>query len=351
MKIAFFGCGVIGGAVGAWISAVNEDTWLIDQGETAEAIKNGITVYQGDDKANTTVTVATKLMEDLDMLVDMDVIAIGVKNYSLPGVAELIKEKIGEKELIIIGMANGRENQDVLPRYFKNVVYCVIAFNGWIDRPGVVGYQKRGPLIFGTLDNGLQVEMKSVQEVFNKGVETIITDEIQNAVHSKMCINLTNSVTTLVGLGYGKAQGAPKDYPISDMAILQKVLSHTLYEGVLILKAAGYKECSLGGMPTWSTLKLAVTLPRFLTKGTFNKNLKKMQLASMAQDVLVYKRKSNELEGLNGYFVQLAKKYNVPAPYNEAIYELAKEKFQDPETFEPMDVKDVFARIQSLIAA
>ncbi|HPJ93323.1 MAG TPA: 2-dehydropantoate 2-reductase [Deltaproteobacteria bacterium] len=336
LKIAFFGTGAIGASVGGWVAPHHENTWFIDQGKILDALKSsGITVYQGDQKEQTKATVPVKVIEDLTALKEMDVIIIGVKNYSLEAVAKLISEHAGN-DVIIVSMANGIENQTILPRYFSRVIYCVVSYNAWMDEPVVVGYQKRGPLVLGTPDNSLLTEMNAISDIFNQGVETVITDHLGDAVHSKIVVNLTNSVTTLVGHGFRE---------ISDMDVFQKLLTNTLYEGVNVVKAAGYKECKLGGMPPWILFKASALLPQFITRPMFKKNVAKMVMSSMSQDIIQRGGTDSELDSLTGYIVRLARQFGVDAPYNETIYELGKERFGKPG-FVIMDVKDVWAKVE-----
>jgi hypothetical protein len=56
----------------------------------------------------------------------------------------------------------------------------------------------------------------------------------------------------------------------------------------------------------------------------------------MAQDVIQRKNSQSELESINGYFVGLAEKVGVYAPYNKAIYELCRREFARP-SFHPLD--------------
>jgi 2-dehydropantoate 2-reductase len=236
-------------------------------------------------------------------------------------------------------MANGLDNQLILPKYFSKVIYCVVSYNAWMDEPVTVGYQKKGPLVLGTLKNELQAEMKSIADIFNQGVETVIVPHIQDAVHCKIVVNLVNPVTTLMGQTLR---------PISDMELYQKIMTNVVYEGMKIIQAAGFRECKLGGMPTWRTIWMGVNMPRFISGTIFKKNVKKMNLSSMAQDVLLKKSKENELDSITGYIVELADKHHVPAPFNKAIYAIAKQEFAKPD-FKPLDVKDVWEKIQANI--
>ena len=216
------------------------------------------------------------MIDDLSQVSDADIVVLGIKNYSLPKVAEMVKKKLGDRP-VIVSMANGRENQDILPKYFSKVIFCVVCYNAWRDKPVVVGYQKKGPLVIGTPDNSLKNELTMVSAIFNKGVETIITSHLQDAVHSKIVMNLTNALDTLIGNGYK---------PLDNIALYQKILPNTLYEGVRIIQAAGYKECKLGGMPSFFMLKLGTIMPAWIVRPIFKRKVKKMVMSSMTQDIL-----------------------------------------------------------------
>jgi 2-dehydropantoate 2-reductase len=336
LKMAFFGTGAIGASVGGWVAPFHKETYFLDQGKILDALKSGgISHYQGDKKDETMTTIPVKVLENISDLKSMDVIVIAVKNYSLEAIAKLIKANARE-DVIIVSMANGIDNQQILPKYFSRIIYCIVSYNAWMDQPVTVGYQKKGPLVLGTPDNGLRTEMNAIAGIFNQGVETVITEHLQDAVHSKIIVNLTNSLTTLVGHGFKE---------ISDFDIFQRLLSNTLYEGVRIVKAAGYKECKLGGMPPWFLLTASALLPRPLTRPLFKKNVAKMVMSSMSQDIIQRGGTSSELDSLTGYILKLARQNKIHAPYNETIYELGKDRFNKPG-FIPMDVKEVSAEVQ-----
>ncbi len=335
LKLVVLGAGVIGGSVGAWIAQRYDEIYFLDLPAMNDTLrKNGLTVYpQG--RKDLAERVKVKVIDDLEEAADADVVILGVKNYSLEKVAQTVKGKLGDKP-IILAMQNGLENQRILPKYFSKVAYCVISYNAWMDEPGVIGYQKKGPLHIGTKHNELQEELREIAAIFNLGLETDVTTNIGDAAHSKLVINLTNSLTTLVGMSFK---------PISDRALFQKLATNLLSEGVKIVKAAGYKESRLGGMPPWIKIQAGAKLPRALTKGMFERNMAKMVMSSMAQDVIQRGGGDSELETINGYILSLAHKYGVNAPFNETIYALCKERFAEAR-FEPMDVNEVWAEVQ-----
>ena len=335
MNLVFFGAGPVGASVGGWIAARHPNVYFFDRGVVADALRDrGLTLYEQGRKRQAE-TLPVNVISDLSEMDEPDVVVVCVKNYSLDAVSQVIRDAYGDAP-IIVGLQNGIENQSVYPKYFSQVIYGIVCYNTWADEPGVVGYQKRGPIVLGTPDNSLRFEANAIARVFGKGVETEVTDHLMDAALSKMIINLTNSLTTLIGHQFK---------PLSDPDLFQKLLSNLTYEGVKIVKAAGYKECSLGGMPGWKLLELSAKLPTFVTKPIFDKNVKKMVVSSMAQDVIQRGSRDNELESLNGYFLRLAADSGVDAPFIGAIYDLCRERFAQ-ESFEPMDVKDVWSEVK-----
>lgn len=347
-KIVFFGVGAIGASTGAWIAEKCDETYFVAQGRTKEALRaNGITHYffDGIDKTMKEKTISTlkpvQILDNLEGITENDVLVLSVKNYSLVEAAEQIKHQCGDRPLIV-SMANGRINQEILPRYFSKIIYCVVLHNAWRDikclekeNKLIVGSQKRGPLLIGTLDNALQDEMKVIKEIFDPGIETIITEEIQDAVHCKIALNIVNAVTTLVGYGI---------QPISDFTAFQTLVTNIIWESVQILKAAGYKEYQLPDMTSWTALEKMINLPISATQKQFEKNMSKMQISSMTQDIVQRNLGKSELESLNGYMVKLADKHKIKAPYNRTVYSLSKDSFK--KGFRPMDVSNVLSEVQ-----
>ena len=332
-KVLVFGAGAVGSTVGGWLAERYPDVWLLDVPPLVEKLRErGLTLYLGGDKAHST-TVKVQAASDLGDVPAPDVVIVAVKTYSLDKVCGLLKDKLDDAPLIL-ALQNGVDNQTILPKYFSKVVYGVVSYNAWIDEPGVVGYQKKGPLVIGTPDGRLGDETRRLALLLSRGVETVVTEQFQDAAYSKMVINLTNSLQALIG--------HPMK-PIGDRALFQNVLTHLVWEGVQIAKAAGHRECRLGGMPSWKLMWAAANLPAFLTRGAFEKNVKKMVISSMAQDVLQRGGGDSELETLNGHFLKLADQHKLAVPYNRAVYKLCKERFG--KELPPIGIEEVWAAV------
>ena len=322
-----FGAGAIGTTVAAWLSDGDIEVSLFDKQEISDHINlHGLEVYHGDEPDKRFKS-RVKAFSDLDNVPTPDVIILCIKNYSLDGVSQLLVDKFGQ-DILVIGLQNGIENQQILPKYFNKLIYGVVCFNAWVDNFGVVGYQKKGPIALGHNGGITEQDIHSVVQDFNQGVETLAYKNFADAAHSKIVINLTNSLSTLVALHQNDQSKSKK---------FQKLLTSMTYEGIKVMKAAGYKESKLGGMPGWLLITAAGVLPGFVTRKPYLKNLKKMVVSSMAQDIIVNGSSTSELESINGYVLSLARQYGVKTPVNDAIYKICKEEFiKSP--FKPISV-------------
>jgi 2-dehydropantoate 2-reductase len=339
LNVVVYGSGVIGSTVGAWLAPHYDRLTLVDRPAVVESLRQtGLRAYPLGGEA-AAATVHPRLATRLDDGPPPDVILLAVKNYHLDAAARAIREQVGDRP-IVVGMQNGVENRQILPRHFSKVLYGVVSFNAWTDGPGRFGYQKKGPLVIGAPDAMLRPQAADLARILDLGVPTLLTDHIEDAAHSKLVINLANSLTTLIG---------HMQQEISDRDLFQKLLSGLAWEGVEIVKAAGYAECKLGGMPSWKVIWAAAHLPTAITRPLFERNVQKMVISSMAQDVLQRRSPDTELDTLNGYLLGLADRHHVAAPINRTVYDLCKREFARPD-FTPMDVRDVWAAVEKRAA-
>ena len=243
---------------------------------------------------------------------------------------------LGSHQPIIVALENGVENQRVLPKYFTKVIYGVVCFNAWRDGPGRVGHQKHGYIILGTPANDLQSEQQEVAAILRLGLDCSLTDRLEDAVHCKLAVNLTNVLTTLIGF---------PNVPGRSFSEVARMSARVIWEGIQVLQAAGFKEHELGSIPSWNTIRMSVRLPASVIKVFYRFSVREeLGMNSTAQDIFAGKT-TTELESLNGYMLSLAQKAGVPMPINQTIYEIAKERFGP--NFQPMAEKELWTAIQN----
>jgi 2-dehydropantoate 2-reductase len=307
---------------------------VMGHGASQAALRqNGITTYAFDQPETTRRTVPVAVVDRPGEIAEVDIVVLTVKNYDLAAVARQVRDDLGDRP-VIVSLANGIDNQRILPEYFSKVIYGVVGYNARRDEPVVVGYRHKGPLVIGTPDNSLPAELRLVQSILARGCRTEITDRLQDAVHSKIVINLTNALDALLGRGAR---------PLSNLAIYQELLTQTLWEGVRVVRAAGYREHRIAGMPAFRLLHLVAVLPGFLTRPLFKRRVGAMRMSSMTQDVVLRGAQDTELESITGYVMRLAAEHGVAVPYNRAIYRLGREKFRPG--FAPLLPEEVLAAV------
>ncbi len=238
---------------------------------------------------------------------------------------------------LIVALQNGLENREILPKYFKRIIYGVVCYNSWREAPGVVGANRKGPILLGVPDNdpSLAGDLGEVHRIFSLGLDARITPDLRNAAMTKMVVNLSNAVLTLVGHGYRE---------IRSIRTLKHIMIGTMLEGFDIARRAGFAPASIPGAPSPAMVRVSTVLPEFLSDLIFKGNIDSVDLNSMGQDILQHGRDASELESLTGYFVGLADTLGIAAPYNRTVYDLCRKKFTE-RPFAPMDEAAVWREI------
>lgn len=337
LSVIIYGVGGIGATLGGWLTQGYDNVYLLARGENAKALKvNGLILYERENKNPAPIPV--KVIEDLNELTNIDIIVITVKNYDLEEVAKDISKKLGDKP-IIVGLQNGFENQHILAKYFSKIVYGVVVQSGWRDKPGIFGTRGKGHLTLGTPNNENQDIVEKIVEILNIGIPTRMTNEFQDAAHSKLIINLSNSVYTII---------SPELKDDDAIFMLWQIFVNVYLEGVKVIQAAGYKEFELKGLPSWKTIELGKNLDKTVAVNNFKRSTKYAWLNSMAQDMILRQKHQSELESLNGYILKLADSLNIEIPYNKIIYNLCKEQFKKVP-YQSLPVEVVWEKINEAL--
>ena len=331
--IIIYGAGSIGSAIGSWITRSYPNVYLIARGEHAKVMKEeGLTLLRATDQRSETV--AVNLIDDLTEASNAKVLILTVKNYDIEAAAKNISSKFND-EAIIVALQNGVENQRILPKYFSKVIYGVVGFSAMPRKPALVEYQSRGPVYLGTIDNELKHSIQQICRIFDQGFEAEITRRLQDTVHCKIVLNLTNALFTLVGLNYRE---------ISSYEKLATISSKILNEGIDVIQAAGYREYRFKNYPSWRTLRLSLKLPSFVRTLVLRRNVKHAIMNSMGQDVLIKRKKEAELESFNGHILNIANSMGIEAPNNRALYNLCKNEFIR-SNFQPLPIEKVWDQL------
>ena len=172
-NILIFGSGAVGSSLGGWISENYPNISFLARGENYQKLKNdGLLLISSNKKITKKIDI--NVFNSLDDIKNIDILVMCVKNYDLENACVEIDNKYG-KDVIVVGLQNGIKNQEILPKFFSKVIYGVVCYNVWMEKPGEVGFQTRGPIYLGTEDNSIKNSIELIANIFNKGLETKIT--------------------------------------------------------------------------------------------------------------------------------------------------------------------------------
>jgi 2-dehydropantoate 2-reductase len=334
-SVVVFGAGAIGATVGGWLVEAGVPVTFVARPDTAERLnREGLRLYaHGHEGERRTIPVAA--VSDAATTRRADWLVLAVKNYDLEAAARDIRARV-PGDPTVIALQNGVENQAILPKYFAHVVYGVVRYNAWRDAANEFGYERRGPILFGVIDPSLVADRDRAVRFLSAAFECRAEERIADAARCKMVLNLTNSISALVGFGLRE---------IEDYDAFSRSVSRVMYEGMQILRKAGVREVPLDRGATWRNIKAARFLPGFITSRILRNGMKDMHITSMGQDVYLAKRGATELESLNGYFVRLAESVGFDARYNKALYGITKQWLAQPEV-RPMHERELWTKLQ-----
>jgi 2-dehydropantoate 2-reductase len=315
VRFAILGAGAIGAYVGAALARGGSDVTLIARGEHLRALQErGVQVLspRGDFEAHPAAT------DDIDAIGEAEVVFIGVKAHSLPGLAPRIGRALGPGAAVIAaqnglpwwyfqsnaGPLAGTVLQSVDPGGAiaasippEAVIGCVIYSSTEIVAPGVIRHIEGTRYALGEPDGSKSERCARIAEAFVAGglkapVEPRIRDHIWLKLIGNAAFNPVSALTraTMAELG-------------------------TLPEVVAVLRAI-LEECALVAAELGA--ELPVSIDRRL-EAAFEVGDHK---TSMLQDLEA--GKELELDCITGAVIELAGLLGVAVPYTTSVHACAK---------------------------
>jgi 2-dehydropantoate 2-reductase len=315
VRYAILGAGAIGAYVGAALARGGADVTLIARGEHLRAMQQrGVRVLspRGDFEAHPPAT------DDLDVVADADVVFIGLKAHSLPGLAPSIGRLL-RPDAALVAAQNGLPwwyfqgqpgplSDEVLESVdpggtiarsipLEAVIGCVIYCSTEIVEPGVIRHIEGTRFAIGEPNGAESERCRRISKAFTAGgLRCPVEARIRDHIWLKLIGNAAfNPVTALTGATLGELGTLPE---------MVDLLRSMLIECVAVAERLG--------------VELPVSLERRLQAGFEVGDHK----TSMLQDLEA--GKPLELDCMTGAVLELARKLGVPAPQTSAVYACTK---------------------------
>ena len=301
-KVAVVGAGAVGSFYGAMLARAGHPVVLIGRPAHVEAIRrDGLKLEMG----GRTETVALDAHSEIVAARDADLVLVSVKSSDTEAVARELAPLLASNA-VVVSLQNGVENADVIARHVDaTVVPAVVYVATAMPAPGVVRHHGRGDLVVGPRtraaadDAAFGRRLDALVAFFaTAGVAVTISADVVAELWSKLMVNCAyNAISALAQAPYG------------EMAALAPIreLQRTVVGEVVAVAAASGVELPLAAAIE-AMERIAPAMPA--------------QLSSTAQDVA--RRKTSEIDHLNGFIVRRGREVGVATPVNQALHALVK---------------------------
>jgi 2-dehydropantoate 2-reductase len=292
LRIAIFGAGALGSAVGALLSARHEVT-LVCRRDHAEVVNREGLELTGTIEGS----YRPKALESIEGMPSQDVVLITVKAYDAREAAREVAPIVSSGTLVG-SLQNGLRNGEAVERSFgSRAVVGVPVLGALYLGPGAVRLSGLQEIIVGSPGGQLGAAIRMAEILSDSGIPARVSASIRSEVWMKTVVNsAVNPVTALVRKENGY---------ILHSRELMRLCRSVCAEGAA---AAEANQVSLGGDP----YERAIGVVRS-TAGN---------RSSMLQDLERGRR--TEIDEINGALVEAGEAKGVAMPVNRALWALVR---------------------------
>jgi 2-dehydropantoate 2-reductase len=315
MKFLIAGAGAIGAYMGACMARAGQDVTLFARGPHLRAMQeHGVRVksVDGDFEAH------PKIAENLERVVPVDVVFLGVKAHGLTQLAPQLKPVLGP-DTAVVGTQNGipwwffqgwgGEHQGMhLERVDpggtiaaaiepRRVLGSIVYFATDIVEPGVVRHTEGNRISLGEPDGTRSDRSRQIAEaLIAAGLRCPVTTRIRQEIWVKILGNVAfNPISALTGATLVQMARDP-----DVNALVRRIMEETIAVGA----------------------KLGLEVPITIDQRIAGAEKVGEHKTSMLQDLEA--GRPIELEAVVGAVVELGERLNVPMPHTRAVYACTK---------------------------
>jgi 2-dehydropantoate 2-reductase len=306
------GAGSIGCFVGGRLMAAGEEVVLVGRERLGREIgEHGLTVSDCEAETRRVAAGEVRYSSEARDLAGCDVVLCCVKSAQT---SEVARELAGivRPDALVVSLQNGVSNPDRLREHLgqERVVPAIVGFNVVAQGGGRFHRGTTGPLMVGRAE--LRGPLAALRAT---GLEIETHADLVPHQWTKLIVNLNNAVSAL--------SGAPTQELLARPGY-RKVIAAVVREALSVLRVAGISPAALRGVPLAvmpMVLRLPTPLVRLVTRRQIRADAEAR--SSMWEDL--ERRRSTEVDDLNGAIVGLADRVGAEAPLNRRIVALVHE--------------------------
>jgi 2-dehydropantoate 2-reductase len=290
-KIAIIGAGALGATYGSMFYDMDpESVCFIASGARYERLHRDGVIVNGRRYLPAVVRPEEATPADL--------VIVAVKHYHLDQAISEMRGAVGPRT-IIISVMNGIDSEERIGAEYgtSRVIYGLALGIDAVRDGNSITFKNQGRILFGEGKNAeITNRVRHLSDLFTRaGINHEIPPDMIRSLWFKFMINVgVNQVSAVLGMSYGVLRSSSEARDLMDSAILEVIaIARTLHVN---LTEDDIRE--------W-----------YKVFGTLNPTGK----TSMLQDVEAGRQ--TEVEMLAGTVIELGKRYGVPTPINQKLYE------------------------------
>jgi len=337
-RILIEGIGGVGGVIaGKLIQAGYNPILVTGNPEISEAInRSGLTVIEPRRKATLPARAFSSLSE-LPTDARFDMALLIMKAHSVVQAAKDTMPFLKPEDGFVTTFQNGIIEDSVAAAIGRErVIAGIVGWGATMHGPGIVERTGPGTLHIGELDGAMSERLERLAEILKVVTPVVSTDNIRGAQWCKLAINCT--ITTI-----GALTGESLGRMLEDARVRRAFLG--IYREVAdTALALGMRLERVAVNPMMLYLPQdAGYLTRFLKDllvriaGRKHGKLKSSSLQSLERG------RKTEIDFLNGYVVEQARKAGVPTPLNQTITRMIKEIEEGKRKLSPANMEELLA--------
>lgn len=330
-RMAIFGCGALGGYVGGYLTRAGHDVTMIDPWpEHVAIIQNpGIRLEGLTEPENFQIKTNAILTSDLpspNQIEPFDTIFIAVKSFDTEDAIKTMAPYLSD-DGFAVSLQNGINEDKIAAVVGQDSTIGCIASTIAVSLPAA-GHIKRmvklggaAHIVFrvGEIDGQITERVTTVADMLSVIDSAMVTENLMGERWSKLATNaMRNPIAAARDQGSNQND---RDPHIRNLAIriAAEAIQVAEAEVTSLVKIAGVEPELLLAAGTGDEVAYNAVTEKFFAAMERRSD---SQRPSMAQDI--NKGRKTEIDQLNGFIVERAKKHGIATPVNEAIIAVIK---------------------------